>query len=104
MRLLCVNKVRLILLLDFLFTLYRRKDGKEYTPDTLYQLYNGLWHVLLRDRKVDIWKDEEFDPCRKSLDFGMRRLTALGVGDEKSRPEVSLFLLSVVFSLISAGI
>jgi hypothetical protein len=80
--------VSLITILVGCFKSVKQKNGKEYSPDTLYQLYNALYHVLLRDRQVDIWKDDQFDDCRKALDWNMQRLTALGIGDDKNKQEI----------------
>ena len=67
----------------------RRRDGKEYLPNTLYQICCGiLRYVRELKPQLDIFRDAAFAGFRQSLDAEMKRLKAsgLGVSTKQSEP------------------
>ena len=66
----------------------RRKDGKEYPPNTLHQLFCGILRYV-RDRvpELDIFKQPSFSGFQKTLDAEMKRLRACGMGSAPKRAE-----------------
>ena len=59
----------------------RRRDGKEYPPNTLHQICCGILRYVREVKpELDIFRDAEFASFRTTLDAEMKRLKARGVG------------------------
>ena len=67
----------------------RRKDGSEFTPDTLHHICCGIMrHLRWKGQPaIDFFKDPEFADFRRSLDAEMKRLQAAGKGTKKKQAE-----------------
>ena len=66
----------------------RRQDGKNYPPNTLYQLCCGVMRYVREVKpELDIFKDPTFADFRKTLDAEMKRLRSLGHGTRVKQAE-----------------
>jgi len=75
------------MLADF-FATCKKRDGGEYLPDSIYQLYNALHHHYFNLNGWDLWSGQDFDSSRHSLDRRMKVLTHDGIGSDKEKQEV----------------
>lgn len=68
----------------------RKKDGKEYSPNTLHHVTAGIMrHLRCNGRPdVDFFRDIRFSEFRQSLDSEMKRLLSLGIKTKKKQAEV----------------
>ena len=59
----------------------RRKDGKEYPPNTLHQICCGILRFIREiEPDIDIFKDTAFKEFQRTLDSEMMRLRRNGLG------------------------
>ena len=66
----------------------RRKDGKSYPPNTLYQLCCGVMHYIRgTNETVDYFNDSAFAGFRKTLDGEMKKLRSQGLGTDIRQAE-----------------
>ena len=67
----------------------RKKDGSEFTPDTLHHICCGIMrHLRWKGQPaVDFFKDPEFADFSHSLDAEMKRLQAAGKGTKEKQAE-----------------
>ena len=68
----------------------RKKNGREYAPNTLYHLACGIMRHIRHNcgrPEIDFFKDPEFSDFRSSLDAEMKRLQSAGVGSVKKQAE-----------------
>ena len=67
----------------------RKKNGAEYSPDTLHHLCCGIMRFLRWNGwpTVDFFTDAEFIDFRATLDGEMKRLQAQGIGSKKKQAE-----------------
>ena len=67
----------------------RKKNGAEYSPDTLHHLCCGIMRFLRWNGwpSIDFFVDAEFMDFRSILDGEMKRLQAQGVGSKKKQAE-----------------
>jgi len=67
----------------------RKKDGSEFSPDTLHHLCCGIQRFLRLNGHpaLDIFKDSRLTDFRSSLDSEMKRLQSLGIGSKKKQSE-----------------
>ena len=67
----------------------RKKDGSEFSPDTLHHLCYGIQRFLRSNGHpaLDIFKDSRLAYFRSSLDSEMKRLQSLGIGSKKKQSE-----------------
>ena len=66
----------------------RRQDGKNYPPNTLYQLCCGVMRYVREVKPdLDIFKEPTFADFRKTLDAEMKRLRSLGHGTRVKQAE-----------------
>ena len=66
----------------------RKKDGKEYPPNTLLHLCVGLFHQLRNSGKPTLdLKDAQFSELRQTLDAEMKRLQKKGIGSKTKQAE-----------------
>ena len=68
----------------------RKKDGKEYAPNTLHHITAGIMrHLRWNGRPdIDFFRDARFAKFRQSLDSEMKRIQSLGIGTKKKQAEV----------------
>ena len=66
----------------------RRKDGKPYPPQSLYQICCGLLRYV-RDLRPEVYffTDSEFRRFQQSLNAEMKRLRSQGIGFTRKRAE-----------------
>ena len=66
----------------------RQKDGKPYTPGSLYQICCGLMHYI-RELKpsVNFFTDKDYSNFQRTLDAEMKRLRRDGIGAKVKRVE-----------------
>ena len=62
-----------------------KKNGEEYSPDTLHYLCCGIMHFLHSNGwpSIDLFTDTEFTDFRAVLDSEMKRPQAQGIGTKK---------------------
>ena len=67
----------------------RKKNGEEYSPDTLHHLCCGIMRFLRSNGwpSIDLFTDTEFTDFRAVLDSEMKRLQAQGIGTKKKQAE-----------------
>ena len=67
----------------------RKKNGAEYSPNTLHHLCTGIMRFLRWNGwpSVDFFADTEFMDFRAVLDGEMKRLQAKGVGSKRKQAE-----------------
>ena len=68
----------------------RKKNGREYAPNTLYHLACGIMRHIRHNcgrPEIDFFKDPEFSDFHSSLDAEMKRLQSAGVGSVKKQAE-----------------
>ena len=66
----------------------RHQDGKNYPPNTLYQLCCGILRYVREVKPdLDIFKDQGFSEFRRTLDAEMKRLRSLGLGTTVKQAE-----------------
>ena len=67
----------------------RKRNGKEYSPDTLHHLCCGIMRFLRWNGwpSVDFFADIEFIDFRATLDAEMKRLQVKGIGSKKKQAE-----------------
>ena len=67
----------------------RKKDGSEYSPNTLHHICCGILRHLRESGRpdIDIFKDSSFADFRATLDGEMKRLQSLGIGAKKRQAE-----------------
>ena len=66
----------------------RRKDGKSYPPNTLYQLCCGVMRYIWgTNETVDYFNDSAFAGFRKTLDGEMKKLRSQGLGTDIKQAE-----------------
>ena len=59
----------------------RRRDGKEYPPNTLYQICCGILHYIREVKpQLDIFREAAFASFRKTLDAEMKRFESWWTG------------------------
>ena len=70
----------------------RQKDGKPYSPDTLYQICCGLLRLVKGADQVDvnILTDDAFRPFRETLDACMKELKRTGNYQPKRAEVISV--------------
>ena len=68
----------------------RKRDGSEYTPNTLHHITAGIMrHIRWNGQpSIDFFKGSEFSEFRASLDSEMKRLQGLGIGTTKKQAEI----------------
>lgn len=71
----------LSLALKFFILQVRNKSGKEYYPNTIYELIISLQHCLRANKRfVSLLDDTEFNTMREVLDAKMKSLSKQGIG------------------------
>ena len=67
----------------------RKKNGEEYSPDTLHDLCCGIMCLLCSNGwpSIDLFTDTEFTDFRAVLDSEMKCLQAQGIGTKKKQAE-----------------
>ena len=66
----------------------RRQDGKNYPPNTLYQICCGIVRFVREVKPdLDVFKDKAFGEFRRTLDAEMKRLRSLGLGTTVKQAE-----------------
>ena len=67
----------------------RRKDGKQYPPNTIHNICCGVMRYLRTQGKpeIDFFKDSSFSHFRAVLDSEMKRLQGQGVGSKRRQAE-----------------
>ena len=67
----------------------RKKNGEEYSPDTLHHLCCGIMRFLCSNGwpSIDLFTDTEFTDFHAVLDSEMKRLQAQGIGTKKKQAE-----------------
>ena len=67
----------------------RRKDGKQYPPNTIHHICCGVMRYLRTQGKpeIDFFKDSSFSHFRAVLDSEMKRLQGQGVGSKRRQAE-----------------
>ena len=64
----------------------RNKDGKEYMPNTIYELVIAVQHHLRQNgRLINFLDDNGFDGMRKVLDGKMKSLSRQSIGATKKK-------------------
>ncbi len=77
-------------LTNFIFEV-RKKDGREFPPNSIHHIVCGLQRYLRLEAdkpNLDIWKDAAFVNFRRCLDSEMKRLQRFGVGSKVKKAEV----------------
>ena len=60
----------------------RRKDGKEYPPNTVYQICYGIMHHIRKySPEINFFSQPTFASFKKTLYGEMKRLKANGAGN-----------------------
>ena len=67
----------------------RKKDGREFPPESLHHVVCGIQRHLRFNGKpsVDFFKDSSFAELRMTLDAEMKRLQRSGLGSKKKKAE-----------------
>ena len=67
----------------------RRKDGKQYPPNTIHHICCGVMRYLRTQGKpeIDFFKDSSFSHFRAVLDSEMNQLQGQGVGSKRRQAE-----------------
>ena len=67
----------------------RKKNGKEYPPNTLHHLVCGMMRFIRQNGKqrLNFFKDNIFSDFRSSLDGEMKRLQSKGIGSSCKQAE-----------------
>ena len=66
----------------------RREDGKEYPPNTLYQICCGIMrHIRKYSHEINFFIQPTFASFKKTLDGEMKRLKANGVSIHVKRAQ-----------------
>ena len=67
----------------------RKRDGKEFPPNTLYHIVSGIMRYLRenKDSTIDFFSDAKFALFKSSLNSELKRLQALGLGSQKCQAE-----------------
>ena len=68
----------------------RKRDGSEYTPNSLHHIIAGIMrHLRLNGQpSIDFFQGSDFSEFRQTLDAEMKRIQGLGVGSKKKQAEI----------------
>lgn len=77
------------LALKFFILEVRNKSGKEYYPNTIYELIISLQHYLRANKRfVSFLDDTEFNTMREVLDAKMKSLSKQGIGLTRRQADI----------------
>jgi hypothetical protein len=75
--------------LNFFILEVRNKSGKEYYPNTIYELIISIQHYLrANNRFVSFLDDTEFNTMREVLDAKMKSLSKQGIGLKRRQADI----------------
>lgn len=87
--LLTMSNESLNLALKFFILEVRNKSGKEYYPNTIYELIISLQHYLRANKRfVSFLDDTEFNTMREVLDAKMKSLSKQGIGLTRRQADI----------------